>query len=94
MAVIFSQVIRDKLAAKHSVSEDDVRECFANKAGQYLEDPRADHQTDPPTLWFVSETNSGRRLKVIFVYRDGNIFIKSAYGADENSIRIYERLGK
>lgn len=94
MAIIFSQGIRDKLASKHSVSEDDVRECFANRSGQFLEDTREDHKTDPATLWFVAETNSGRRLKVIFVYRDGNIFIKSAYVAEEKSIRIYDSLGK
>lgn len=94
MAIIFSQAVREKLAVKHAVSEDEVRECFANKIGQYLQDPRADHKTDPPTLWFVAETNFGKRLKVIFVYRDGNIFIKSAYLADKDAIRIYDSIGK
>lgn len=94
MAIIFSQAVREKLAVKHGVSEDEVRECFANKIGQYLQDPREDHKTDPPTLWFVAETNFGKRLKVIFVYRDGNIFIKSAYLADKDAIRIYDSIGK
>ena len=59
---------------------------------KYLIDTREDHATDPPTLWFVGETHRGRKLKIIFVLRDGNIYIKSAYEANEAAKRIYTKL--
>jgi hypothetical protein len=59
-----------------------------------LTDDREDHQTDPPTLWFLAPTNKGRMLKVIFMFKDGTIHIKSAYAADEASGLIYEANAK
>lgn len=81
--------IETKLREKHQVQRDEVRECFLNHDGQYLVDNREEHLTDPPTLWFIGETHRGRLLKVIFIHRDGNIYIKSAFDADDASKRIY-----
>lgn len=74
MPIIISQKIRDKLKSKHSVSEEDVAQCFANRTGTYLLDPREEHASDPPTQWFISETDFGRKLKVVFILKSGNIF--------------------
>lgn len=60
-------------------------QCFANWDTSYapMIDDREEHATDPPTRWFVAETDRGRRLKVIFVwYEDGRIHLKSAYEAN------------
>lgn len=92
--IIISSRIDQKLDSKHTVSAQEVDQCFDNKCGFNLIDDREAHQTDPPTLWFIAETNKGRLLKIIHVFRDGNIYLKSAYEPDDVEIGIYEREGK
>ena len=92
--LVVSQQILQKLQEKHSVNVREIEQCFENKVGEYLEDTDPAHQTEPPTLWFVAPTNCGRMLKVIFVYLDGNFYIKSAYEANEKSITYYDQNGK
>lgn len=94
MSVVISPRIKAKLSEKHQVSEDEVREAFDNICGNFLIDSREDHQTDPVTLWFVAETRKGRLLKVMFVYRDGNSVVKSAYDASDVVQGIYDRHAK
>ena len=86
--------IREKLLAIHQVKEGEVVECFLNREGPYLEDTEELHRTDPPSEWFLAPTDRGRLLKVIFVFRDGNLYLKSAYDANQKSIHIYTELGK
>lgn len=88
--MIISEEMLKKLNSKHQVTRVDVQQCFTNKCGPNLEDTRENNKTDPPTLWFIAPTNKGELMKIIFVYRDGKIFLKSAYKADEISIRIYD----
>lgn len=90
--LIVTPDIRDKLLLKHQVKEGEVHECFFNRIGPYLLDTNEDHHTDPPTEWFLAETDRGRLLKVIFVFKDGNIYLKSAYDANQASIHIYTEL--
>jgi hypothetical protein len=46
-------------------------------------------------LWFVAETDYGRKLKIVFIQRsDGRIDIKTAYEANPTEIEIYERVSK
>lgn len=94
MSIVITPRIVEKLAAKHGVSEAEVREAFANLCGQLLIDTREEHATDPPTLWFVAETNAGRLLKVMFIHKDGNNIVKSAYDASEKVQAIYDKIGK
>jgi hypothetical protein len=102
MPLWYSDEVRKKLAEKHKVSEDEVRQCFENREGNYLEDMREEHRTDPPTHWFVAETNRLRVLKVAFVARkiktesgsETRVEIKTAYPANPTEIDIYNRLGK
>ena len=91
--LIIPQDIRDKLLRDdHNVKEDEVRECFLNHDGFYLEDDNEEHVTDPVSEWFVGETDRGRLLKIIFVFRDGNLYLKSAYPANDKTQRIYNDL--
>jgi uncharacterized DUF497 family protein len=92
--IIISSRIDIKLDEKHTVTPEEVDQCFDNKCGVNLIDDRAEHQTDPATLWFIAETNKGRLLKIIYVYREGNIYLKSAYEPDDQEIKIYEHEGK
>lgn len=62
-----------------------------NRSNTYIVDPREDHRTDPPTEWFISETDRQRKLKVAFVAKDGNVFLKTAYEPNDVEIRIYAK---
>jgi uncharacterized DUF497 family protein len=91
MAIVISQKILEKLKSKHSVCQADIQECFANRTGAYLLDIREKHDSDPPTQWFIAETNYGRSLKVVFVCRDTDIYIRTAYKPNEKELSIYEK---
>ncbi len=96
MDLVIPGRIRQKLASKHGVNEDDIRECFANLTRQhkFLLDTREDHQTDPPTRWFISETDFGRQLKIVFMVDENkSVIIKSAFEPNDEEIRIYCRCG-
>lgn len=92
--LIISAAILAKLRERHNVTRREIEQCFENKVGGYLLDEREDHKTDPPTLWFVAPTNCDRLLKIIFVFADGNIHIKSAYDPAQSVVEMYDRLGK
>lgn len=91
MALKCSSAVKRKLAEKHSVSLEEVQQCFANREGGLLEDTREDHKTDPPTQWFIAETDYGRRLKVVFMLKDGDIILKTAYLPNDLEESIYRR---
>lgn len=88
--LIISTAVRVKLDVKHNVTENEINQCFYNRIGEPVEDTREEHKTDPSSWWFVAETNQCRVLKVIFIQRDGNIHIKSAYEAKAKDIAIYQ----
>jgi len=93
MGLHISPRVKEKLKIKHCVSEKEIIECFSARSGKYLVDIREEHRTDPPTMWFVAETDMGRLLKVVFIEVDGEIHIKTAYEANEKERRIYEKYG-
>lgn len=94
MGLVISSKVREKLAQKTPpVTEDEIRQCFANRDGRYLIDEREQHTTDPPTRWFIAETDSGRKLKVAFIPRNPDIVIKTAYDPNNVELRIYGREG-
>ena len=60
-----------------------------------LEDTRENNKTQPPTRWFIAETDHGRLLKVVFVRRDdGYIYLKTAYEPNEVEVNIYEKYAR
>ncbi len=93
MKLIISPKIREKLADNdHLVSEDEIRECFGNLKHRPILDTREQHRTDPLTRWFVSETDGGRMLKIMYVPVPGvGIVIKSAYNATELIQSLYKK---
>lgn len=52
------------------------------------------HATNPFTRWIVSETDYGRKLKIMYVPRKDGIHIKSAYDATTQIEGIYMRNAK
>jgi uncharacterized DUF497 family protein len=91
MALVISAKVKHKLLVKHGVSEREVRECFCDPDLVLLVDNREDHQTDPPTQWFIGETNMGKRLKVILIFDSGDVIIKSAFPPNAEEERIYSK---
>ncbi len=91
MAIKISSKIQQKLRVKHSVGEDEIIQAFANRTRTFLEDTREEHKTNPPSLWFVAQTDKGIRLKVVFILQDKDIHIKTAYPATEEVQAMYKR---
>lgn len=91
MAIVLSNNVLEKLASKHGVKKDDVEQCFSNRTGTFLEDTREEHLSNPPTRWFIAETDFGRLLKVAFIAKDGDIIIRTSYPPNEEEIRIYKK---
>ena len=54
-------------------------------------DRREEHKADPATRWFVAQTNRGRCLKVVFIPIDGQFRIRTAYEANSEELRIYNK---
>ncbi len=77
------------MATKHGVTATEVRQCFVNRAGGLLTDTREQHRTDPPTMWFISATDANRRLKVVFMQKGGDVFVKTAYEPNAIEESIY-----
>ena len=92
--LVVSAGVLVKLRDKHNVAVREIEHCFENLCGIYLEDAREDHQTDPPTLWFIAPTNRGRMLKVVFMFIDGNVHIKTVFEPEQGAIDFYERHAK
>lgn len=87
--------IREKLRSKHQVSEDEVVEAFLNRDGELLEELRPQNQGDEPRYWFISETDAGRRLKVVFILAGNEPpIIITAYEPNDKEEEVYETYGK
>ena len=92
MDIKISRRVAAKLKDKHGVSTAEVVECFANRHGKFFTDTRQVHQTDPPTYWFVAETDRRRVLKIVFVRYPKFFAIKSAFDRKDGSAQLYEHL--
>ena len=57
-----------KLKDKHRVLVDEVKQAFLNRSGRLAREMRPQNQGSFPRYWFISETDTGRRLKVVFVH--------------------------
>lgn len=92
MRLIVSPAVLQKLKIRHHVTIDEVEECFLNQTRVFLEDDRTEHMTMPPTMWFISETDRGRTLKVVFIEHPSQIYeLKTAYEPSPEEERIYDK---
>jgi len=88
--LVMSDAVREKLQVKHKVEPEEIMQGFLNRERGFLEDKREEHKTDPPTQWFISKTDSGRLLKILFVQTSPKeIEIKTAYEPNIIEINIY-----
>lgn len=93
MKLYFSPGVREKLRDKHGITEAQIMQAFANRERSYLIDDREEHRTNPPTRWFVAQTDYGIVLKVCFVFDPdaGVIDVKTAYKPKQKVVDLYER---
>ena len=90
MKIYVSDRVQEKLNTKHGgVSQNEIRECFANRTGRVLIDGREDHLTNPVTRWFIAETNRGRKLKICYIPYPDQRVIKSAFEPNAEELSIY-----
>ncbi|WP_062308176.1 hypothetical protein [Polynucleobacter sinensis] len=90
--LVISPAIEGKLSLKHQITRQDVEQCFVNRTRSYLIDNRLDHQTEPPAEWFIAENDRGVLIKVVFIFDDGLIYLKSAFLPNSIEIRIYNTI--
>lgn len=90
--VVASLRVQQKLRTKHQISISEVCECLQNRSGGFLEDTRLEHQTVPPTLWFIAQSDTGRVIKVVLVELPNSVYeIKTAYEPNAEEVRIYAK---
>lgn len=95
MILHISDEVEKKLSSRHRVTQLEIIECFGNRTRGTLIDKREEHKTDPPTQWFIAETDRGRLLKIVFVkLTEMDIVIRTAYEPDENEKRIYQKFSR
>lgn len=91
--LIISPKVLEKLKGKHGIVRKEVEQCFHNRSGKLLIDDRALRKTNPPTLWFLSKTNKGRLLKIVYIQIGNKVHLKSAFDPIAIEIAIYARHG-
>jgi hypothetical protein len=87
-----SQRVLEKLKNKHGIERSEITECFCNRTGPYFADTRLEHQTNPPTYWFVAPNDKGRLLKVVFMRYPDYFEIKTVFVPTDGSDALYECL--
>ncbi len=92
--LVLSEHVKAKIANDHNVTIAEVRQCFLNRKGRLLVDNRALTRTNPPTLWFIADTNKVRSLKIVYIQVGLQIHLKTAYEPNEIETAIYLKYGK
>lgn len=91
--LLISSKVLEKLKMKHNLGRSEVEQCFSNRTGNLLIDNRALRKTNPPTLWFISRTNKGRLLKIVYIQKGSEVHLKSAFEPNAIEISIYAKHG-
>lgn len=91
--LVVSAVILGKITNRHNVTIAEVRQCFLNRKGRLLVDNRALTKTNPPTLWFIADTNKVRTLKIVYIQDGLQVHLKTAYEPNEVETAIYLKYG-
>lgn len=94
MRIIIYPLILEKLRIKHGVSAGEVEQTFLNRTGKLAKEIRVRHSDDEQRWWFISTTDVGRELKVVFFkdHNDGIPVIVTAYEPDDEEVKLYEKI--
>ena len=91
LGLTISDNILYKLESVHNVQPREIEQCFLSREGVSLVDDREEHRTDPPTKWFLAYTNDNRLLKVVYVWKKDECYIKSAFEPNDKEIEIWKQ---
>ncbi|MHB0985960.1 MAG: BrnT family toxin [Sulfuricella sp.] len=92
MGLVISKGVEEKLSKKvPPVSLREIEQCFENREHGLLLDEREKNKSDPPTQWFIALTNQNRLLKIVFIQKNGDVTIRTAYEPNPEEIRIYKK---
>ncbi len=92
MRLLIGAQTKFKLKFRHRVSNEELIQCFENLIDNPVLDTREQHKTVPPTQWFISPTNEGRRLKIVFIQISATaVVIKTAYPPNVYEEKIYRK---
>lgn len=90
MRLLISASTELKLRTKHNVNKEEIAQCFENRTENPVIDFRVQHTTDPPTQWFISPTDTGRRLKIVFMQISATaVVVKTAYKPNVKEEKVY-----
>lgn len=94
MRIIIYRLILEKLSTKHDVSADEVDQAFLNRSGSFAKETRPKNQGSIDRFWFISTTNRGRELKIVFfIDRDEKKpVIITAYNPSDVEVKLYEKI--
>ena len=94
MSIIIYPSILEKLRLKHGVSAYEVEQAFLNRVGKLVKEVRQQNQGDEDRFWFISTTNNGRELKVVFIIDDEENVpaIITAYEPNDDEVNLYEKI--
>jgi len=56
-------------------------------------DNRALTKTNPPTLWFLALTNRNRYLKIVYIQKNMEVHLKTAFEPNDEELAIYRLHG-
>jgi hypothetical protein len=92
LKLIIAEPITKKLADKHNVTRKEIEQCFLNRELPVLIDDLEDHRTDLPSLFFISHTNAGWCLKVVYIQKWPSVIIKTCFEPTEAMMAVYRQL--
>lgn len=92
MRLIIYPLILDKLEKKHGVSADEVEQAFWNRTSGLAKETRPQNQGEEPRFWFISMTDTGRDLKVVFFFDHKVPVIVTAYEPSDDEVNFYEKI--
>lgn len=92
MGLVISKGVEEKLSNKAPpVSRREIELCFENREHGLLLDEREKNKSNPPTQWFIALTNQNRLLKIVFLQKNGDVTIRTAYEPNPEEVRIYKK---
>ena len=67
---------------------------FLNRAGSLAKETRPQNQGDEDRFWFISTTDKGRELKVVFIIdNDENApVVITVYEPNDDEVKLYEKI--
>jgi len=94
MRIIIYPSILEKLKNKHDVTADKVEQAFLNRTGKLAKEVREKHQKGEQRWWFISKTDVGRKLKVVFFNDpiEKAPMLITAYGPNDGEVNLYEKV--